>query len=835
MNNYEEFLKNLDRAAYHEGETSWEEDGFTVYRTHPWSPPGCHDSCGCLMYMKDGLLDHVEGDPLSSYSNGKLCMRCLDMAEATNHPDRIMYPMKRAREYRGDNTKWERISWEEALDTVAGKIKEYSEKYGEQSINVVRGTGRDIDWGGGLLSYLGIQTPIFNMQFMTGFACYSPRCVPSNCNFGDYWIVDASMTHEDRYLNSEWKVPGVVMIWGNEPLKSNADGYLGHWLVECMQMGTKIISIDPRLTWWGARADYFLQLRSGTDVALGMAMINYIVSEGLYDSDFVEKWTYGFEELVQACAEMTPERAAEICDLDVEDIRGAARMFATEGPGSIQWGLSLCQQDGCLSCTLICLDLIAICGYVDVPGGAVLVRDAYGFPHHVSEGYLSPEKKALTRAEVGPGAVWGDTRQSMYDWENHDPRRIRMSIYESSNPLANACPDGPRIYDSLKNSEYVVGMDPFLTPTLSAFADILLPMSMAIERNTFRSWWTPVRANVKITEYGECKSDEDIAIELINRLNPGVLDDYIKEGKDIMNWRLKGDDTFARNASLNRKSVEAEAKEGEEQKETKKVFNRRQNMAVASPDEWDHSITFDQLVEMSPVYDNFCSTYYKYEKGLLRSDGQPGFNTVTGRIELYSLTYQAWGVPPLPEYIEPMHGPIGNPEEFEKYPLICNNGVRSYEFFHSEHRQLETMREFHPWPLVCMNQNVADRFGIEDGEWTWIESPIGRFMQKACIVPTMKDYCISVEAGWWYPEDDSNEPTLYRTFDSNANNMLSFDEVSPYGVGNTHKTSVCTIYPVRPGDTTPTEQVLKKGGFPLQQKRREACRTMWKEQGIENN
>lgn len=834
MNNYQEFLQNLDRAAYHEGESSWEEDGFQVYRTHPWSPPGCHNSCGCLMYMKDGALDHVEGDPLSSYSNGKLCMRCLDMAEATNHKDRIKYPMKRAREHRGDNSKWERISWEQALDEVADHAKMYIEKYGNQSINVVRGTGRDIDWGGGLLSYLGFQTPIFNMQFMTGFACYSPRSVPSNCNYGDYWIVDASMTHEDRYANEEWRVPGVVVLWGNEPLKSNPDGYLGHWIVECVQLGTKLITVDPRLTWWAARSEYFLQLRSGTDVALGMAMINFIVAENLYDKDFVEKWCYGFDELVTACSEMTPERAAEICDLDADDIKGAARMFATEGPSSIQWGLSLCQQDGCLSCTLVCLDLIAICGYVDVPGGAVLVRDAYGFPHHVSEAYLPPEKKALTRSVVGEGAVWGDTRASMYDWEQHAPERIRMSIYESSNPLSNACPDSARIYDCLKQSEYVVGMDPFMTPTLSAFADIVLPVAMAIERNTFRSWWTPVRANRKITEYCEARSDEDISIELIRRLNPEILDDYIHEGKDIMNWRLKGDDTIAKRSMLSRESSKASDAE-EEGKPKKKVFNRRQNMAVKSPDTWNPEINFDQLVEMGCVYDNFCGTYYKYEKGMLRADGNPGFNTVTGRIELYSLTYQAWGVPPLPEYIEPMHGPVSNPEEWEEYPLYCNNGVRSYEFFHSEHRQLETMREFHPWPQVVMNQNVADKYGIEEGMWTWIESPVGRTMQMAHIQPTMKDYCISIEAGWWYPEDDPSEPTLYRTFDSCANNILSFDEVAPYGVGNTHKTSVCRIYPVKPGDITPTQQVVELGGFPTQKARREAYQAMWKEKGIENN
>lgn len=98
MADYQEFLDGLDRAAYHEGELTWEEDGFTVTRTYQYSPPGCHDSCGVLFYAKDGKLDHVEGDPLSPFTNGKLCMRCLDLPEIVNHPDRVLHPMKRARE-----------------------------------------------------------------------------------------------------------------------------------------------------------------------------------------------------------------------------------------------------------------------------------------------------------------------------------------------------------------------------------------------------------------------------------------------------------------------------------------------------------------------------------------------------------------------------------------------------------------------------------------------------------------------------------------------------------------------------------------------------------------
>ena len=125
---YGEFLKGIDREAYHEGEWQWEEDGYTVTRTYTYSAPGCHDSCGVLMYTKDGKLERVEGDPLDPCANGRLCMRCLNLAEGVNYADRPKYPLRRAGE-RGEN-KWERITWEEALDEIADWIHENLDEAG---------------------------------------------------------------------------------------------------------------------------------------------------------------------------------------------------------------------------------------------------------------------------------------------------------------------------------------------------------------------------------------------------------------------------------------------------------------------------------------------------------------------------------------------------------------------------------------------------------------------------------------------------------------------------------------------------------------------------------
>ena len=263
MADYREFLEKLDRKAYHEGEWQWQEDGYTVTRTTHWSPPGCQMGCGVLLYTKDGKLERVEGDPLNAVANGKLCMRCLDLPEAVNHPDRLKYPLRRSGE-RGQD-RWERISWDEAYDEITERVLAIKKEHGPESIVVVHGTGRNIGWQVPYFASACMETPNVSTFGFTGFACYLPRMIGTSAKYGDMIIVDASQAHPDRYANPDWQAPGVVLVWGNEPIKSNADGFLGHWLVQCVQMGSKIVSVDPRLTWWGARAAYWLPVRPGTD------------------------------------------------------------------------------------------------------------------------------------------------------------------------------------------------------------------------------------------------------------------------------------------------------------------------------------------------------------------------------------------------------------------------------------------------------------------------------------------------------------------------------------------------------------------------------------------
>ncbi|MDR1088989.1 MAG: molybdopterin-dependent oxidoreductase [Coriobacteriales bacterium] len=806
MTDYQEFLDGINREAYHEGEWRWEEDGYTVTRTYHYSPPGCHDSCGILLYTKDGKVERVEGDPLAPYNDGRLCMRCLNLTESINSEHRVRYPMKRVGEKGGNE--WERISWDEAYDIIEARVREIWAKDGGNSIFVFHGTGRNINWQVPWAAKTIFHTPNIGTFGFTGFSCYLPRVCGSMAPLGDFPIADAAVCHDDRYNNPEWKVPECIIVWGNEPLKSNGDGYLGHWLVPCVQNGAKIISIDPRLTWWGARAEYFLQLRPGTDAALGMAMLQVIISEGLYDQEFVDYWCAGLDELWAAIEDKTPEWAAEVCWLNAEDIRGAARLFATSKPACIQWGLAFDQQMSAMALNLCACDLMAITGNVDNPGGNILTRNAFDINAGYSSGedQLPPEwgaKKLTSSYTFGrKGAEYialADSDCMLYALETEDPFPCNMIWCESSNTIACPTQDSTRVHKALQRCPFVVNVDPYMTPFSIAYADILLPVAMSAERNSARTWWTPARTMKKVSEYYEAKSDEQIIVELGRRLNPEYFIDelQLETDVDLVDWYLN-----LRSGSFIQSNESATGMGGLTEEGGTDAF----------ADEFNKD--FDGLTEACGYqYDSFNATYYKYQKGLLRGNGELGFATPSGRIELAPTTFTAWGLSPTPFHVEPLESPYSTPELMQEYPLLLTCGGRSYEFFHSEHRQLPTMREFHPLPLVTINPATAASYGIKDGAWVWVENDKGRFKQIAKLSCEVNEKTVHAEHGWWFPETEPAEPNLYGVFDSNVNNCTRVMQTGEGDIGSSIKSMICKIYPYVAGDELPQEVVSTRGSW----------------------
>ena len=774
-------LEGVNKDVY-KTDWQWQEGEYTVTRTNMWTAPGCHNGCSVLYYTKDGKVEKIEGDPLSPYNQGRLCMRCLDVVETFYHPDRLKYPLKRVGE-RGEN-KWERITWDEAYDDIVEHVKAIWEEYGPESIVSMQGTGRNICWQTPYLSYAGFGSPNFVLGFLSGDACYLPRTTIGHCFMGDFFVADCSQHLEKRFADPEYVFPEYMLIVGNNALISNGDGFFGHWIVDVMKEGgTKLLVLDPSCTWLASKAEVWLPVRPGTDAAVVIAMLGVIIEEDLYDHDFVENWCYGFDELAERCKEYPVELAAEIAGVEAEDIRKAARLFASGNPSTIQWGLKVDQTVCGIPLAQGLLSMGAICGDIDVPGGMMIPRCAYDIPDSYGCGMWNLSDEMLGKmlgVDTSPLHALGFDPTANGDTvlnaiETGEPYPIRMLFIQSTNTFANMSSEAPRVYRAMRSVDYNVVVDVFMTPTAVACADIVLPCGMSCERNSARVWWWPLRSIVKVGDYYEAKSDEQIILELGKRLNPRLFP--WETDVELMTWWIQSGNRF--HAGWPHKTDE--------------TFPELREKVIDWPDDW---------------------AYRKYELGWLRDDGQPGFNTNTGRCELYNTLFEAWGFDPLPYYEEPPESPASTPELFEEYPYVLTTGARTWEYFHSEERMVPRLRESHPDPLVDLHPDTAAKIGVTEGDWIWVENMRGKCKQRVRFNASLKLDTVRAEHGWWFPEQEGAEPNLFGVFDSNINNLTVQGVTGPTLYGAPYANQICKIYPVtKENDCSPSEIVTREGGF----------------------
>ena len=742
----------------------FEEDGLTVTRGCAWSPPGCHPTgCGIKTYVNsNGELVRVEGDENHPITNGRLCVRCLTIRDYVYNPDRVLYPMKRAREDRGKN-KWERITWDEAYDTIAEKVKYFKDKYGAESILVMGGTGRE---GGPMLpayahACLGTPNACYTQS---GYSCYIPRVAGTTYVMGaTYPEMDYAGGLPGRYDDPMFKLPELIVFWGKEPLPSNGDGLFGHAAIDMMRRGSKLMSIDPRVNWVSTRADWHLRLRPGTDAALGMAMLNVIIEEDLYDHDFVDKWCYGFEQLAERVKEMPAEKAAEICDLEANQIREAARVYAAAKPAQIAWGLAIDQKSNGVQAGHCIMALEAITGNIDVPGGQLIGDVNDGLELGFGWNNLGPELQSKILGIKEYPAYVGLVLNAQCDMvldalEAGDDAKyypFKMGVFEDTNFLAGTCAAQPkRWHDAMvKNLEWCFGIDVWMTPTIQATCEIFLPLSSTVEHDTVvytHYGASPIMAGAvnKSITVGDCKGDCEIFYELGLRCMPINFEKYKDYYDFLADYRLA----------------------------YKKSFEELREEVV------------HQKTEM-------CG-YYKYESGRLRPDGMPGFNTPTGRVELYSTMFRQFGEDPLPYYEEPQLSPVSTPEKMEEYPFVLTTGARTYCYFHSEGKQIPYLREMNPDPLIEINPEDALKHGIADGQWVEVASPFGKCVLKAKVSQIVKPGVVHAQHGFWFPEKDPDEPSLYEVWRSNINELIPHFMVGKLGFGAPFKCLICSVKPV---------------------------------------
>ena len=734
-----------------------EVDGLIRVRTCGWSPPGDHPvGCGMFIYTdKDGKFVKVEGDPDHPISQGRLCPRCLNIGEFINHPDRIKYPMVRDKADRGKNT-WRRVTWDEALDVFEAEVRKIWDNYGPETIYLFQGTGREATLYAPPFAQAVLRTP--NCSFsMSGGSCYGPRTVVADYLLGaGYPELDYAQFFEDRYDDPRYVVPKYIILWGKSPLQSNPDGFYGHSIVDLMKRGSKLICIDPRLTWLASRAEFHIQLRPGTDAAVGLAMLNVIIGEDLYNHEFCDEWVFGLDELAERVKDTTPEWAEEITWVPAEVLRGAARAFATNAPSSIMWGLAIDTQQNGTQAGQALLAIAAICGYMDVPGGILLSLPSsfMGRWRFETAQYVDPEvaAKRVDARETHPAYAAGPFAhpdEILTTFETGVPYQMHMAYFYATNPISPTVHAEPeRWYNAFLKLDFNAAQDCFMTPTIMGLCDLVFPVSGFAEHDGVvlphfgRNTHFLGCMNAAL-DGGEAKSDLEIDMIVGKRMMP-----------EAWPW------------------------------ETAAEFFTAQ---IHTQYEWG----FEELREMG-VYQQKME-YQKYAKGLLRPDGEPGFNTPTGMIEVSSSIYDDFLEDCLPYFMEPAMSPYSTPDIAEEYPLVLTTGGRDFVSFHSEHRQMPTLRHITPDPLVTINPATAKELGINNGDYVLIENPLGKCVERARVSNEVDPRVVHATHGWWFPEQEAEAPNLYGVWKANINKLIPMYKVGKLGYGAPYKNVLCKI------------------------------------------
>ena len=265
----------------------------------------CNMCCEVLVFIDEvtGEILKVEGDPDSPITRGLLCTKGLAARDLVYNPGRLRYPLKRVGK-RGEG-KWERISWDEALETIAGELLRYRERYGPEGVAFLQGTIRG--WSR-VYSRLANAFGAVNHGAAGWAQCLWPRLVDNTVSFG------ATYTEVPDFENTR-----CMLVWGTNPASTWPS--FAAQIMDARQRGAGLIVVDPYLSETAAKADIWLQLRPGTDTALALAMLHVIIGEGLYDGEFIGKWTVGFDRLKEHVGKYTPEWGEAITKVPAALIR----------------------------------------------------------------------------------------------------------------------------------------------------------------------------------------------------------------------------------------------------------------------------------------------------------------------------------------------------------------------------------------------------------------------------------------------------------------------------------------------------------------------------------
>lgn len=655
----------------------------------------CGRYCPINVVVDDGKVVKIEGIPGNFVTKGGVCGKGVAAVQLEYDPKRLTYPLRRTGE-RGAG-EWERITWDEALDTISEKLIKIKKEWGPQAVVYHHGAAIQHFW-----PYIRRFMNLFGSPNEAGHShlCHVPRMLAHTVTYG-------AMPQAD-YDNTR-----LMMLWGYNPVYSSILHY-GRQIIDAKERGVKLIVIDPLFTNIASKADLFLQPRPGSDGALGLGMLNVIIKEGLYDEDFVNRWAFGFDDLEKRIQDYPPDRVEEITWVPADLIKEAALTYAKTRPAILEEGNGLDQHTNVVQTTRVIAILRAVTGNLGVPGGHFF-RPGVGL-------------KDISLQERAPKDVESISKNTLYTRINGQvstphvvdtlltgkPYPIKAMIVHGSSAglIASNC---TKTLEAFKKLDFLVVNDIFMTATAEV-ADIVLPAATFLEQTCLVQCpgaGPPPTADTNfvglikkaVEPLGECRSDYSFLFELARRMGFG---EYFTSPEDLFNEELK-----------------------------------------------PLGLTVEGLLKQKGGTISRLSPHDLYP-----NSGEYRFKTPTGKIELYSKMLGEAGYDPLPRFKEPAESPFSRPDLYKDYPLVCGASQHPGLYTHTQYRTLPWLKELMPEALVEIHPETAGALGVNEGNDVFVESMRGKIRVKAMVTEEVHPKVALVSWGWGQPYASGDRTNL---------------------------------------------------------------------------
>lgn len=640
-------------------------------------PRNCHDTCTILSEVVDGRIVRMKGDPDNPITAGGLCVKMNHYINWVYHPDRILHPMKRVGA-KGEG-KFERISWDEAYDTITEKFNGIIDEFGSEAIMPYSYSGNL-----GIINNYGIPFRFFHKigaSHLERAICSDAGSKANPYTYGHNGGVDP-----ESYARTQ-----MYVSWGINEAATNVHAI--KFIQQAKENGAKVVVVNPVRTALANQADLFLQLKPGTDGALALGVMNILIKEDLYDKDFVEAHTFGFDELVKEAEKYPVEEVAAITGLSTEMILEFARMYGTTKPSIVRVGYGMQRNSNGGNAVRAISLLPPLVGMVGVDGGGYVYINSYFWGYDWDalrrfDLYGDRELRHLNMNELGKVLTGGI--------ESTKELPVKGMFVYNSNPMA-ITPNVNLVRKGLEREDlFVVVADLFQTDTVD-YADIVLPAASFFEYEDIQQDYLGyyVRHNTPaITPLGESKSNIDMFHGLARHM--GFEDDCFKE--------------TAEDAC---------------------------RIAIDPNNKYMKGITYDKLKEKHWMRINETTPF-----------ADKVFPTPSGKIEFYSQKLKDAGHHPVAEYIPYAESEKGSPELFGKYPLTLLSPA-SKNLLNSQMHNIPQIQTLMGEPVLYVSPKDAESRGLAEGDLVDAFNDRGKTQFRVLITNATVDSAVVTFACPW--------------------------------------------------------------------------------------